>query len=235
MTEATLAYWEKHNMNPVRTMVIQIIGTILNFAILMSVFGVFSPIKNFTKIPEETKIAMVEVYKEEFNETSCSEITLVNHIDELKPYLKDVATGEEINEIVEVKNKFKLGDLQTTIVPAKSADKRYLAIPIIMFSITALSTLKSIIEAIKKKNKLSIIVSVGMGIPMLAMMGYFDFAWPIIMCIYFAVKRVMGFIEKAIYKAIDKKTKNKGEETDVENHLQTIQEGEKNTLTDINE
>lgn len=184
LTEEIYQYYKNIDYNPIKTFISKAVIVVLNLSILFSVVGVFKPVTNFSELNKEQIKTATTIYQENFDTNSYIEIEMLHNLDKVKPLLEKELSKENIDNLNEVKSKFVVGSLDTTIIPTHSDKGVYICLPVIVL---ILCVLQQIVVNLNKKEKNELLIGSLMGCISVGITALFVFKTPIIVCLYFLV------------------------------------------------
>ena len=193
-------YYKNSNFNPYTSFISKFLIIVLNIVIVFAIVGCFSPLKNFSSIPENEVQNIVNIYKEETKTKRYPEITMLSDVDSTAKLLKNKGIKSEyINEIKNTKEKFKIFGFDTTQVPKYTNELWVKVLPYLVVSLLIIRTLITIlfqIVHIKDKKKLTMLLASTLPSTLLSV-GFsiaLSIYTPVIVCIYLMILYISSLI-----------------------------------------
>lgn len=216
LADKIFEYYQESNYNPFLSVFTKIIIIIIDFAIILAMVATFKPITNFNIVSDKSAESIVSVYTEnEKNANRYTEIRLLRDLEKYEDEYKKVGVSEqEMAALYNLRNTFKIGTLDTYIVPTMTEFSYNILIPLLAFVMFLINILISLIKNVKNAiklyktsdlaDKISLIIAPIMSVFSLILVSTFIFNTPIIISFYFIINYTWNLVVNTI-DAVKKK------------------------------
>lgn len=214
-------YYKETNYNPFLNYFLKFLIILLDLLIITAAVATFKPITNFHIISDESANSIINIYKENEIEQGgrYTEIRLLKDLDKYEDkYTAAGVSAEEIQTLRELKETFKVGNLETYIVPSLNGFSVQALPCLFAFLLFAINSIWSFVFQIKKvKNiklsdpdialvdKLNTYIAPISNIITNIIVCTFIFKVPIVISFYFIINYGWNFIQKIIVTIVNKK------------------------------